>query len=117
VHEGGVTLHLLNDGALRFVMKDGHTVDSPRPARPGTENGPLAHDILQGDWTHMFATHSAMDIAITPTTAVTLWTGESMDYCTATEALLYETRHAQRPPAAADVSAETPALLTDQRFS
>jgi len=115
VHEGGVALRLQADGALQFVMKDGRTLDSPMPVRPGAEHGPLAQDILQGDWTHMFATHTTMDIAITPTTAVTLWTGESMDYCTATEALLYQTRHAQRTQAAIDVSAEMPALLTDQR--
>ena len=114
VHEGGVALHILNDGALRFVMKDRRSLDSPMPARPGSEHGPLAHDILQGDWSHMFATHTAMDIGITPKTAVTLWTGESMDYCTATEALLYQTRRAQQARAALDVSAETPALVTDQ---
>jgi hypothetical protein len=44
---------------------------------------------------------------ITPTTAVTRWTGESMDYGTATDALLYQTHHATRFQPPTDVSAET----------
>jgi uncharacterized protein DUF222/HNH endonuclease len=103
VHEGGVTLQTLDEGALRFILPDGRTCDSPLPARPGAECGPPADDVLQGDWTHLLAAHDALQIMITPQTAVTRWRGESMDYGTATEALLYRTRNAHRP----DVSAET----------
>jgi hypothetical protein len=99
VHEGGVTIQVLDDGTLRFGMKDGRTLDSPRPAwpaRPGAEQGPLAADVLQGDWTHLLVTHSANRIEITPDTGVTRWRGESMDYTTAVEALLYRAREAPR---------------------
>jgi hypothetical protein len=98
VHEGGVTIQVVNERTLRFVMKDGHTLDSPRPARPGAEQGPPAADVLQGDWTHLLATHSAHRIEITPDTAVTRWRGESMDYGTAVDALLHRTRQATSPP-------------------
>ena len=89
-----MTIQVLDDGTLRFVMKDGRTFDSPRPARPGAEQGSLAADVLQGDWTHLLATHSAHRIEITPDTAVTRWRGESMDYGTAVDALLHRAQQA-----------------------
>jgi hypothetical protein len=95
VHEGGVTIQALNDGALRFVTKDGRAFDSPLPARPGAEQGPPAADVLQGDWTQLFAAHGTSRIVITPETAVTRWRGEHMDYGTAVDAMLYRTRHAE----------------------
>jgi hypothetical protein len=107
-----VAIHVLNDGALRFVMKDGRSFDSLQPAHIASESSPLAEDALQGDWAHLFAAHNAMDILITPTTAVTRWTGESMDYGTATDALLYQTHHATRFQPESDVSAEMPVRLS-----
>lgn len=89
VHEGGVGIQVLNDGALRFVMADGRTFDSLRPTRPGADSGPLAEDVHQGDLMRLIETHSALDIKVTPTTAVTLWRGERMDYGIATEALVF----------------------------
>jgi len=93
VHEGGVTIEKLDDGALRFTTKDGRAFDSPRPARPGDEPTTPPADAPQGDWTTLLAAHKAKNIVITPETAATRWRGESMDYGIAVEALLHRTRH------------------------
>lgn len=98
VHEGGVTIQVLDYGALRFVTKDGRAFDSPVPARPAVEEDPPSQDVMQGDWTHLFAAHAANSIVITPDTAVTRWRGEHMDYSTAVEALLYRARNATLSP-------------------
>jgi hypothetical protein len=110
VHEGGVTVQVLNEGALRFTFKDGRSLDSLQPLRcaPSTfEAGLRPEDVLQSvqsaasaaqaDWTQLFVAHKAMDIVIDSKTAVTRWTGEHMDYTTATEALLYRAR-GRKPP-------------------
>jgi uncharacterized protein DUF222/HNH endonuclease len=117
VHEGGVQIQALNDGALRFVLKDGRSFDSLQPlrcAQSALDAGRRPEELFDAtppsDWTHLFATHKAMDIVIDSKTAVTLWTGEPMDYSTATEALLYRA-HGRKPPTftadVSDVSAET----------
>lgn len=102
VHEGGVRIEALNDGALRFTLKNGRSFDSLVPARPGHEQGPHAEDVLQGNWTSLFA-HDSSDIVIDADTATPRWRGEQMDYSIAVEALLYQS--SQR---ASNVSAETP---------
>jgi hypothetical protein len=110
VHEGGIEIQVLNDGALRFVMKDGRSFESLVPARPGDEHGPHAPDILQGDWTHLLAGTTG-DIVITADTAVTRWRGERMDYGLAVDVLLHRSRQQRLEDGRAprDVSAETPA--------
>ena len=65
VHEGRVEIKTLDDGAFRFVAPDGQAFDSPAPM-------PTA-------WTALVATHDAEPIRITPSTAVTHWTGEALD--------------------------------------
>src|SRR5262249_51990615 len=97
VHEGGVTTQHLSDGALRFTMKDGRSLDSYKPAQVNAGHTPHAEDILQGDFTTLFSSHAADDIVITPTTAVTRWTGERMDYSAAVQAMVYRTHHATSP--------------------
>ena len=84
VHEGQVEIQTLNDGAFRFVRSDGQTFDSPAP-RPT-------------DWTELVATQDAADICITPSTAVTRWTGEALDLGLAVESLMQRTRR-DRPAA------------------
>jgi hypothetical protein len=95
VHEGGVAVHVLDDGALRFVTKEGREFDSPLPARPGEERGARAPDVGQGDWTALGETHDANGLVITPDTAVTRWRGEGMNYGIAVDALLYRSHHAE----------------------
>lgn len=114
VHEGGVTIQVLNDGALRFKLKDGRALDSLRPAQLASADAPLAEDIQQGDWMSLHAAHDATDVHITPTTAVTRWLGESCDYSTIIQAMFHRMRHAEAqsltPQLAQNVSAETPRI-------
>jgi hypothetical protein len=65
VHEGQVVVQTLDDGAFRFVKPDGQAFDSPAP-KPT-------------DWTELVVTVDADEIRITPSTAVTRWTGEALD--------------------------------------
>jgi hypothetical protein len=108
VHEGDAIIGALNDGVLRFTMKDGRSFESLPPARRGAETGPRAVDVLQGDWTRLLADNRSRTV-ISPETAVTRWRGERMDYGIAVDVLLCQSR--RQPPAADDasrsVSAET----------
>src|SRR5688572_27049145 len=85
VHEGQVVIQTLDDGAFRFVRPDGESFESPLPH--------------PADWHELVAMNEAADIQVTPRTAITRWTGESMDLGIAVQCLLE--RKAQ------DVSAET----------
>lgn len=83
VHEGGIRIERLDDGALRFVKPNGAAIDS---VAPGCTQPP-------GDWRR-----------IPPATApLARWTGERMDYGLAIEVMLQQTRRAK------DVPAGTPA--------
>ena len=73
VHEGQVDVQVLDDGAFRFVRLDGRSFDSPQSV---------------GDRAMLVAEHEAADIRITPTTAVTHWTGEALDLGLAVEVLM-----------------------------
>jgi hypothetical protein len=93
VHEGGIQVEVLNDGAFRFIRPDGRAFDSVAlcSTRPF-------------DWARLPQLSAERDIRITPDTAVTLWRGERMDYSIAVEVLLAQSH---RGTARADVSAET----------
>jgi hypothetical protein len=86
LHEGKFEIQALDDGAFRFVRADGRSFDSPVP-RPT-------------EWTELVAAQHASAIRITPTTAVTRWTGEALDLGLAVDALLLRRKN--------NVSAETP---------
>jgi hypothetical protein len=90
VHEGGVEVQTLNDGALRFVRPDGRCFDSTS-ALP-----------VQSDWTELRSSNQNAGVHIDPKTASTRWKGESMDYGFAVQALMQRWEHAK------NVSAETP---------
>jgi hypothetical protein len=83
VHEDGVNVQVLDDGAFRFVRPDGRVFDEPAPSRgepfDGTE----------------LRRHSPGDLQINRNTAVTRWRGERMDYGLAIEVLLAQARAAQ----------------------
>jgi hypothetical protein len=85
-HEGGIEIHALDDGAFRFVRAGGQSFDSPAP--PSTE------------WIELVAAHASAELRITPTTAVTRWTGEALDLGLAVETLMQRREKS--------VSAETP---------
>jgi Domain of unknown function (DUF222) len=65
VHEGGVTIRILDDGAFRFVKPDCSSIDSHCPQTQGRSSA-------------LFAQHE--DIRIDEKTAVTLWDGKRCDY-------------------------------------
>jgi hypothetical protein len=65
VHEGGVEILTLDDGAFRFVRRDGQSFESPLPPSQGADR--------------LLAEHAEREIVIGPQTAVTRWTGEALD--------------------------------------
>jgi hypothetical protein len=87
VHEGLVEVRMLDDGAFRFVNPSGESFESPVPA--------------PADWTELVAAQDAEDIRITPSTAVTRWTGEALDLDLAVGWLMQKANYAK------SVSAET----------
>jgi hypothetical protein len=95
VHEGGIVIRVLDDGALKFLRADGSPYDSPRPdpAYP-----------LPSDWREIVRLACEHHVEITPRTAVTRWRGESMDYGFAVQALLQQ---ANRPSVYASVHTAT----------
>jgi hypothetical protein len=78
VHEGGMRIEILDDGALRFVKQNGATIDN------------VAHGFTQplGDWTQLPAGAQ-----------VNGWRGERMDYGLAVEVLLQQASRAKNVPA------------------
>jgi hypothetical protein len=92
VHEGGVAIRVLDDGAVRFLRPDGSAFDGI--VLGGTR--PM------GDWTRLAAADAALGIHIDENTAATRWRGETMDYGLAIDTLLHQAR-------ARHVSAETSA--------
>ncbi|HLA71041.1 MAG TPA: DUF222 domain-containing protein [Steroidobacteraceae bacterium] len=78
VHEGGIRIERLDDGALRFVKANGVPVDC---VAPGFTQPP-------GAWTQL--PEGAL---------VNRWRGEKMDYGTAIDALIYKATRAKDVPA------------------
>ena len=68
VHEGQVVVEILDDGLFRFVKPDGRSFDSQQPV---------------GDVAALDVEPRSEGLRITPTTAVTRWSGEAMDYAEA----------------------------------
>ena len=85
VHEGGVRIERLDDGAWRFVKPDGEAFVSMSPGHTKP---------MQGDWQTMQQEHEARDIHVDPHTARTHWRGETMDYGIAIDVLLARRRRA-----------------------
>jgi hypothetical protein len=79
VHEGGIEVQMLDDGAVRFVKLDGTTLDSRVP-------------VPSGDWIQLPLQHERNGIHINSRTAATRWTGERCDYGLGVEALLSRSR-------------------------
>jgi hypothetical protein len=96
VHEGGVRIEVLDDGAFRFVKPDGQALDSLPPQR----RTPSA-------WTQLALHHEQAGLTVHPGTAVTRWSGESVDYGLAVGVLLAAKRRSV--PAATALGDEVPA--------
>jgi len=91
VHEGGVEVRVLDDGAFRFVTQDGESLDSVAAGRSRAFT----------DWRELRTRHEACGVCIDERTAVTRWGGESMDYGLGIQTLLQQAARGKR------VSAET----------
>jgi hypothetical protein len=87
VHEDGILVQVLDDGAFRFVSRRGKAFDTypPRPAH-ALDRTPLHHS-------------ESRDARITRHTAVSRWRGERMDYGLAVEVLLALRARARNVPA------------------
>ncbi len=88
VHEGGVKLENLNDGALRFSNEYGKRFEDPAPPHG------YAHALV--------CQHQHSGLNIDPETAVTKWCGEPMDYCITIHNLMARQERAQRVAAETD---------------
>ena len=78
VHEGGIVIQRLDDGAWRFVRRSGEALHSCAPG----------HTPPLGDWTRLVAGRGASGIGIDARTAVTRWRGERMDHGLAIDLLV-----------------------------
>ncbi|MBX5461760.1 MAG: hypothetical protein IRZ28_11815, partial [Steroidobacteraceae bacterium] len=90
VHEGGVRIEVLDDGAFRFVKPDGQALDSLPPQR----RTPSA-------WTQLALHHEQAGLTVHPGTSVTRWSGESVDYGLAVGVLLAAAKRGSVPAATA----------------
>lgn len=91
VHEGGIRIEVLDDGAFRFVRPDSRGLNSPRPLHQNAYDG-----------TALVTQNAARGVEIDSRTATTRWRGERMDYGLGVEVLLAQAARGQR-----NVSAET----------
>jgi hypothetical protein len=85
VHEGGITIQRLDDGAWRFVKRSGEVLHCCAPGY----SRPL------GDWMQLPAAHATCGIHITADTSVTRWRGERMDNGLAIDLLLANVERAK----------------------
>lgn len=88
VHEGGVVIQRLDDGAWRFIKRSGEVLEACVPGR----TRPLAQ------WTQIVAAHEAQGLEIDARTATTGWRGETMDYGMAIDLLIAGARRAGTLP-------------------
>ena len=84
VHEGGVTIQRLDDGAWRFCKPNGESLVSSAPG----------HTRPIGDWARLTAENEEHALKIDAHTARTRWRGEPMDYGLAINVLLSKDRSA-----------------------
>jgi hypothetical protein len=82
VHEGGIRIERLDDGAWRFIRRSGDALDSCA----------TGHSRPPGDWRQLVAVHEAQGLRIDAQTAATHWRGERMDYGMAIDSLLFRAR-------------------------
>ena len=86
VHEGGIDIQILDDGALRFVKRDGTSIDSVAPGY----TQPFSN------WTDVTKENDCLGIRIDHRTAATRWDGTTMNYGLGVEVLLQRARRAKR---------------------
>ena len=87
VHEGGVRIERLDDGAWRFIRPDGEAFVSMSPGHTKP---------MHGDWQSMQRDNEEHDVHVDAHTARTRWRGETMDYGIAIDVLLSRQRRADQ---------------------
>jgi hypothetical protein len=97
VHEGGIVIQRLDDGAWRFVRRSGESLQACAPGR----TAPF------GDWMQLPAAHARRGIHITADTSVTRWRGDRLVNGLAIDLLLANVERARLQVRSDDVSAET----------
>jgi hypothetical protein len=105
VHEGGMSIQRLDDGAWRFCKPNG---ESLLAAAPG-------HARPLGDWVQLVAVHEEQALHIDAHTARTHWRGEPMDYGLAIDVLLGQKRRRRGVAAATSLSCHQPTSVPGYR--
>lgn len=90
VHEGKVQIHVLDDGAIRFLQPNGHSFDSTAPDH--------THPI--SNWRALPRQHRERNIVISACTAVTEWDGEPMDFGMGVDGLSRRAQESKKNPPA-----------------
>ena len=90
VHEGGIRIERLDDGAWRFVLRNG---ESRLSSAPG-------HTVPMGSLRDLVAIHRSAGLCIDARTAATRWRGERMDHGQAIDSLLLRSRGPAAAPLA-----------------
>jgi hypothetical protein len=110
VHEGRIDIQALDDGALRFIGRQGRRLEDAVT--------------MAGDAAALAGEHRMQGIEIGPTTAITRWCGERLDYHMAVGGLMQEQERGREQDhareldrACRDVSAETPAHRLQVRYN
>lgn len=97
VHEGKVVIHVLDDGAIRFLQPNGQSFDSVAPDH--------THPI--GDWRELPRQNGERSITINARTAVTRWDGGPMDFGMGVDGLLRRWSAAKNDPPAINLPEPT----------
>jgi hypothetical protein len=88
VHEGKVEIHVLDDGAIRFLQPNGESFDSVAPG----------HNHPMSNWRELPRHHGEQGITVNARTAVTRWDGGPMDFGMGVDSLLHRIRTTKNPP-------------------
>ena len=86
VHEGGLRVERCDDGAWRFIKRNGESIEGCAPGH----TRPFTH------WTVIPQQNAEHGLRIDARTGATRWGGERMDYGIAIDSLLYRTRRAAK---------------------
>jgi hypothetical protein len=94
VHEGGLVVERLDDGAWRFVQPGGVALVSSAPGHTTPLDIRLPADRADRDGTELIVAHRAQGLAIDSSTAATRWHGERMDHVYAIDVLVQRAERA-----------------------
>jgi hypothetical protein len=102
VHEGGLRVERLDDGAWHFIKRSGDALEGCAPGRTRPLWGLARGDIAREDLARLVAAHRECGLHIDDRTAATRWRGERMDHGLAIDLLVAEERKAASPNTGTD---------------